>query len=276
MNSHRATDPVGEWRFPNPATPTGSAAYYSVRFSTPGRRDLLAALFAWRHQVHAVLNQVSDPAVARIKLDWWRSEAQQSLAGEPRHPLSRLIAAETGPEALPAEPFLAIAGVVDEALRRQHSADLQAQRHRDEADLGALFELLAHGAQAPSESLLARRAGGWCAGVRRLRDAGLLARRGREVLPADRLRAAGLDADSLASAEQRARLPQMLAPLAGSLHAARPAAEDRARLPPVLRAQLRIHAALLDELERSGFAVAEQRIGLTPLRKLWLAWRATR
>jgi phytoene synthase len=68
----------------------------------------------------------------------------------------------------------------------------------------------------------------------------------------------------------------MLAPLAGSLRAARPAPEEIARLPPVLRAQLRIHAALLDELERSGFAVAEQRIGLTPLRKLWLAWRATR
>jgi phytoene synthase len=37
--------------------------------------------------------------------------------------------------------------------------------------------------------------------------------------------------------------------------------------------QLRIHRALLDELSRSALDVVDQRIGLTPLRKLWIAWR---
>jgi phytoene synthase len=34
-----------------------------------------------------------------------------------------------------------------------------------------------------------------------------------------------------------------------------------------------IYATLLDEIEREGFRVLHQRIALTPLRKLWIAWR---
>jgi phytoene synthase len=34
-----------------------------------------------------------------------------------------------------------------------------------------------------------------------------------------------------------------------------------------------IYSTLLDEIEASEFQVLHQRIALTPLRKLWLAWR---
>jgi 15-cis-phytoene synthase len=34
-----------------------------------------------------------------------------------------------------------------------------------------------------------------------------------------------------------------------------------------------IYRALLDEIQRDQFQVLHQRIKLTPLRKLWLAWK---
>jgi len=34
-----------------------------------------------------------------------------------------------------------------------------------------------------------------------------------------------------------------------------------------------IYATLLDEIEREDFRVLHQRVALTPLRKLWIAWR---
>jgi phytoene synthase len=34
-----------------------------------------------------------------------------------------------------------------------------------------------------------------------------------------------------------------------------------------------IYGTLLEEIRRDDFAVLEQRIGLTPLRKLWIAWK---
>lgn len=34
-----------------------------------------------------------------------------------------------------------------------------------------------------------------------------------------------------------------------------------------------IYRTLLREIERDGFQVLSQRVSLTPVRKLWLAWR---
>ena len=34
-----------------------------------------------------------------------------------------------------------------------------------------------------------------------------------------------------------------------------------------------IYRTLLDEIERDGFKVLDRRTSLTPLRKLWIAWK---
>ncbi|MCF7995301.1 MAG: squalene/phytoene synthase family protein [Chromatiaceae bacterium] len=307
-----------EWGFPNRATPAGSSAYYAVRMSPAPHRNALAALFALRAELQAIPDQVSDPGIARIKLDWWRSEIDRLFAGEPRHPLSERLAPVVAQHPLPQPAFIDLIDGVDRVLRAHRHPDQQAQRQSDEQDLGALFELIARceGADADDQDQLttARRAGGWCAQVRRIRDAGLLLRRGREVLPADQLAAARLSHEQLASADGRQRLPELLRPIGEQLHAAAPDQAGRERDPeqtqagqatanqatasqpkrrqrwsafqahntgetlsgltPAIRVQLRLYQDLLSVLERSGFDVADQRIGLTPLRKFWLAWRA--
>ena len=50
-----------------------------------------------------------------------------------------------------------------------------------------------------------------------------------------------------------------------------PEADRRAQRPGLMMAA--IYHALLDEIERDGWQVLHQRISLTPLRKLWLAWK---
>lgn len=270
-----------EWRFPNRATPPGSSAYYSVRLAAAPHRDALAALFAWRAELRAILDQVSDPGVARIKLDWWRSELERLLVGEPRHPISEVLAPAVAAHQLPEQPLVALIVSVETALRNPRHPDLASQRRADEQDLGALFELLARCEGADEEQPLAqaRRAGGWCAQVRRIRDAGWLLRQGREVLPADQLATAGLSQATLTGAEGRHRLPALLRAFAEQLRRQPPEQDLAGRIPsgltPTVRIQLRLHQDLLAVLARSGFDVADQRIGLTPLRKLWLAWRAS-
>jgi phytoene synthase len=267
-----------EWQYPNRATPPGSSLYYAVRFAPARLRDALAALAGWRHEVRAILDEVSDPGVARLKLDWWRDEIRRTIDGAPRHPLSHALASapkaadlDTG---LPAAPFLAIADVVEQELQRQRPGDAVALQAADAQDLGALFELMAraHGERDDAAIAAARRIGAWCAGVRRLRDAGLLVRRDRTVLPTDTVAAAGLGHEALASADHRDRLPELLVPAADAL-GAEAAAAAAPELPRALRIQGRIHAALLEELRRSGLEVVDQRIGLTPLRKFWIALR---
>jgi phytoene synthase len=50
-----------------------------------------------------------------------------------------------------------------------------------------------------------------------------------------------------------------------------PAADRRAQRAGLIMAA--IYRAVLDEIERDGFRVLEHKISLTPLRKLWLAWK---
>jgi phytoene synthase len=267
-----------QWRFPNRATPPGSSAYYSIRLASAAKRDALAALFAWRGEVRSVLDQVSDPGVARTKLDWWRDEITRTLDGAPRHPLSQLLAPTVADECLPGAPFTDIIAATEQTLGAHRHATRDAQREADSNDLGALFELVARceGATDQGPNLAARQAGAWCAQVRRLRDTGWLLRQGREVFTADRLAAAGMAPVDLARLEDRERLAQLLASLADELLAEPGGASADRRLTPALRVQVRIHNDLLDVLERTRFDVADQRIALTPLRKLWIAWRAAR
>jgi phytoene synthase len=276
--AHGVSAASDRWRFPNRWTPPGSSAYYSVRLASAARRDALAALFAWRGEVRSVLDQVSDPGVARIKLDWWRDEIGRTLDGAPRHPLSEVLAQETAGAQLSLEPFTDIIVSTEQTLGGRPHATRDAQRQTDSNDLGALFELMARCEGITDQRLYqtARHAGTWCAQVRRLRDAGRLLREGREVLTADQLAAAGITDDDLASAEHRQALGLLLAPVAAELLREAIATEAGQRLSPALRVQIRIHEDLLDVLRRSGFDVADQRIALTPLRKLWIAWRAAR
>ena len=50
-----------------------------------------------------------------------------------------------------------------------------------------------------------------------------------------------------------------------------PAQDRRAQRAGLIMAA--IYRAVLDEVERDGFRVLQHRISLTPLRKLWLAWK---
>jgi 15-cis-phytoene synthase len=267
-----------DWGFPNLATPPGSSAYYSVRFAPAGRRNDLAAVMAWRHQVRAVLTEVSDPGVARAKLQWWREELLRTQGGGPRHPLSRALAPVMARHRLPVQPFLTMAEGVQADLGGHQPADRAALEAGCEGDLGALFDLLARcdGVSDPASLASARALGGFCAQVYLIRDSGLFLRRGRAFLPVDRLAATGLSPGALALPEAAHRLPGLLAEAAAAALAYRDHGVGGQYLPATLRVRGRILAALLATLEAEGFDLAQRRIGLTPLHKLWLAWREAR
>jgi phytoene synthase len=267
--------PKDEWRFPNRATPLGSSSYYSIRFSPPELRQDLAVLHAWRHQLRAILDDVSDPGVARLKLQWWREELQHTCEGEPRHPLSFALHPVLARHGLPAGPFLQMADRVDDEILRRHPRDEAQLAGTCERDLGALFDLASrcHGIDDPDQIRAARNLGAFCGLVYLIRDSGALARQGRTLLPTDSLSSLGLSPERLRERDHRARLPELLPDTARQARELLEASGDYGRLPPFARIRCALLATLLRELEDSEFDVAEQRIGITALRKLWLAWR---
>jgi 15-cis-phytoene synthase len=267
------------WGFPNPATPQGSSAYYSIRFARDELRDDLAALYAWRHEIRSILERVSEPGVAAVKLAWWRDELGRTFDGQPNHPLARALAPVIGCWALPPEPFLDIARAVETELTGRPPRDMAELQACAEQDLGAHFELLARaaGRTDPEPIARARRLGVYASLVYGIRDSGWLVRRGRfGFVPEDLLAGLGLEPRDLAQPAGQDRLPQALALLAARARALRGGERETAGLPVTLRIQVRLLDRLLDELESTRFKLADRRLALTPIRKLWNAWRETK
>lgn len=272
---------VEDWGFPSPATPPGSSSYYSIRLASIHRRDDLAVLHGWRHQVRAILDQVSDPRVATAKLGWWCEELQRIYAGTPTHPLGKRLAPlvrrlDLGPKA-----FLDLAWATESVLTRRCPKDFAELRAWAAKDLGALFELVLRlespGASDPRQIARVRGLGAYGTLVYQIRDSGWLLRRGRlGFIPMDRLHPLGLRPEDLIGPRGWHLASPLLAGLAQEAEALRGEGGDLGGLPVTLRIQVRILDCLLAELQSTGFALLDQRVGLTPMRKLWHAWREAR
>ena len=73
------------------AAASGSSFYYSFLFLPPERRRAITALYAFCREVDDVVDEVSDPGVARTKLAWWRQEIGAIYAGTPQHPVAQAL-----------------------------------------------------------------------------------------------------------------------------------------------------------------------------------------
>jgi phytoene synthase len=269
-----------EWAFPNPATPPGSSAYYSLRFAPPELRDDLAALLGWRHLVRSVLDEVSDRGVAARKLGWWNDELERLFAGAGRHPIGLSLGPLIARAELPRQPFIDIIAGTEAILADRRAQDVAALAALADLDLGALFELIAraHGETTSVGLAAARRAGSYCGMVELVRDSGRLLRQDRcGFLPEDRLHRHWIDHTAGRQTEIRKHLAPLLADLSEDLNRHRAGlSHDLPRLPAVIRIRVRLADRLLAEIAAGGFQVADQRIALTPIRKLWNAWRESR
>ena len=111
-----------------------------------------------------------------------------------------------------------------------------------------------------------------------IRDVGEDARKNRIYLPMEDLQRFDVTAADILNArhgEAFVALMRFQVERAQSYYdkalAALPAADRRAQRAGLIMAA--IYRALLTEIERDGFQVLRQRTSLTPLRKLWLAWK---
>jgi phytoene synthase len=111
-----------------------------------------------------------------------------------------------------------------------------------------------------------------------IRDVGEDAMRGRIYLPVNELQQFDVKANEILQRQHSDRFVALMRFQAQRAHALYeealdllPAADRRAQKPGLMMAS--IYRTLLREIEDEDFRVLNQRIALTPLRKLWLAWK---
>jgi len=265
------------------AAKSGSSFYYSFLFLPVDQRRAITALYAFCREVDDVVDDCSDQDVARRKLDWWREELERCFSGKASHPITRALEQSIQDFNLPLEYFQEIIDgmAMDlEQTRYDSFSDLALYCHRVAGVVGLLSAEI-FGYQHRDTLKYAQELGVALQLTNIIRDVREDSERGRIYLPLDELLEHRINPHDLLQGTATDRLQGLLdfqAQRARQYYQRAlshlPAQDRFAQRSGIVMAA--IYQALLDEMETDNFRVMEQRIKLTPLRKLWIAWKITR
>lgn len=265
---------------PQKAAASGSSFYYAFLFLPAPRRAAITAFYAFCREVDDVVDEIDDPSVAAAKLDWWRNEVKQAFAGTPTHPVMQALMPLCSSYGIEQRHLLSVIEGCQMDLQQTRYLDYPGLQRYCHLVAGVVGEVAAQifGQTQQQTTIYAHKLGQALQLTNIIRDVGEDALRGRIYLPMNELKQFGVTAHELLNrgySDRFTALMQFQAERAHTLYdealALLPAIERRAQKPGLMMAS--IYRALLREIEQDNFKVLHQRTSLTPLRKLWLAWK---
>ncbi|HSC93468.1 MAG TPA: presqualene diphosphate synthase HpnD [Burkholderiales bacterium] len=262
------------------AAASGSSFYYSFLFLPEERRRAITALYAFCREVDDVVDDCSDLATARATLAWWRQELAAAFHGTPQHPVARALA-DVAPRFTLAEAR--VAEIIDGMhmdLEHDRYPSFEALRqycHRVAGVVGLLSAEI-FGYQDSRTLEYAADLGLAFQLTNIIRDVGEDARRGRVYLPLDEIERFGVSVADITGSRETDNFRRLIEfqierarKYYGEAFRKLPAVDRRAQRAGIVMAG--IYQALLDEIQRDGCRVLTRRTSLTPIRKLWIAWK---
>jgi len=262
------------------AAQSGSSFYYSFLFLPLERRRAITALYAFCREVDDAVDESSDDMLARTKLIWWRKEVQAMLDNAPTHPVTKALLPHMATYALQGEHLVAIIDGMEMDLNQTRYLDFPALQKYcwHAAGVVGILSASIFGITNPQTRIFAEKLGLAFQMTNIIRDVGEDARKGRIYLPVNELQEFKVTAADILNARHS---PQFEALMQFQYERAQKLYDEAlALLPPEDRRAQRtslimasIYRTLLVEIQRDQFQVLNQRISLTPIRKLWLAWK---
>ena len=267
------------------AVASGSSLHYASLFLPPARRRAVAALHAFCREVHEVVDECSDPQLARTKLAWWRVEVGKLFEGSPHHPVTSALQPHLESCRIAAEHLQQIIDGTEMDLAQTRYLDFAGLERYCQHVVGATALVAAgiFGYRDPGTAGYARNLGTALQLTNIIRGVGEDARRNRIYLPMDELKKFDIPAADILQSKYSDNFRKLMAfqaQRAESFYAtamrALPQEDRHAQRAGLILAAIR--RATLAEVGHDGFRVLTHRTSLTPLRKLWLAcktWAGT-
>ena len=254
--------------------PPGSSLHYATLHADARERGAIVAIHALRHALVDIVESIADAYVRASKLNWWSGEMLHARDGCPHHPVTVAIARHCGEKLWRRPEVLAMFSAV---ARASAESGFTSRAARD--------EFCEHVGGSTARLCATATAGGGAAQdfdvIGAALERAILAgtpsvRSGVRRIPTATPEPAGgvghgvPGADPEPIAEERARAHEALA--------------DAVRVTPmragaaalVYRTLAHIQLAALAAALRKPAAKAPSMASISPIRKLWIAWRASR
>ena len=265
------------------AVQSGSSFYYAFRMLPEARRLAITAFYAFCREVDNIVDEVSDPAIARTKLMYWRREVDALFMRTAQHPVMQALKPHIEPMRLPQSAFHTVIDGMQQDLEKTrylNTAELSAYCYQAAGVVGEVSARI-FGMSVPDNLKTleyARTLGEALQLTNIIRDVGEDARRGRIYLPQEDLARFGVSSGTLLRCEPDDKFVALMAfqyaraiELYDRALTLLPAEDKRTQRAGL--AMGAIYRALLEEIRRDGYRVLEHRVALTPIRKLWIVWK---
>ena len=259
---------------------SGSSFYYAFLFLPARRRSAITAFYAFCREIDDVVDDIGAPGVAATKLAWWQTEVAHSFAGRPSHPVMQALMPLTGSFGIEQSHLQAVIEGCQMDLNQTRYLDYPGLQRYCHLVAGVVGEVAANifGQTQNGTTQYAHKLGLALQLTNIIRDVGEDALRGRIYLPMNELQQFDVKAHEILKRSHSDRFVNLMrfqARRAQGLYdealALLPAVDRRTQKPGLMMAS--IYRTLLTEIEHDEFQVLSQRVSLTPLRKLWLAWK---
>ena len=262
---------------------SGSSFYFSFLFLETEARRAMTTLYAFCREIDDVVDECSDPGVARTKLAWWRDEIDRTFAGSPQHPVGKALQAVIARYDLPREYFLEMIDGMEmdldyNAYRTYKELSLYCYRA---ASVVGLMAAEIFGYDDRRTLKYAHDLGMAFQLTNILRDVAEDARRGRVYIPEEDMARFGISRDDVMHGRFDDNMRALLK--FESERAKQFYRQAFDHLPDDDRYRQRsglimaaVYQALIKAIEDSGYQVFAQRVNLSPPRKMLIAWQTAR
>lgn len=272
----------------NKAAASGSSFYYSFLFLPKNKRRAITALYAFCREIDDITDEIKDPNIVKIKLEWWRVDVRRIFEATPEHLVNRELQHVIKEFDLKEELLLEIIAGMQMDVDYTHYPDfksLEAYCYRVAGVVG-LLSIEIFGYNNPQTKEYAKHLGNALQLTNIIRDIYEDASRQRIYIPADELAKFNVTVNQIFTnkfntLEEQTNFKNLLK------HQCQRAkdyyqkafdalpTEDRYKQATGL-IMAAIYEATLEEVIRDDYQVLKHRIKLTPIRKLWIAWRTYR
>jgi len=257
-----------------------SSFHYSFLFLDKRQQQAIKTIYAFCREVDDIVDGCNEKSVAMHKISWWQDEVTRIFEAKALHPIGKSIQYYLQFFKLEKIWFDEILqGMLMDINYHGYASlnDLNVYCHNVAGTVGMLSVSIFN--QHPSQAIydFAKKLGTSLQYINIIRDIGEDARRGRIYLPLDHLSQYNIDEEEiLALSCDPTQLAACLEGFASKAHACyRQALELLSDTELVtnkcgiIMAELYFHT--LTQIHKSNYDVLNQRIGLTPLKKLWIA-----